>query len=149
MEISRITSQCGNVGNSTKEITCTNSMSDNLVLLKNGFVVLGVFRGLMAIGATPRLFHKITSAFQVAFVACHLIQFAKSHLYDGMTTRTMNLPFIGAKRLANQVSVLDGDIQKALLPRSTIVSHRTLNEMAAVVELVRVDFLPFVCTPPS
>ena len=66
-----------------------------------------------------------------------------------MSTRTMNLSFIRAEGLAYEIGILNGDIQKGFLACGTIVGDGTLNEMARVIEFMRVYLLPSVAAPPS
>ena len=103
----------------------------------------------MTIRTTTCFFNKVLGTFKVGLVARHLIEFAERHLDDRVSTRTVNLSFVGAKGLAHQIGILDGHIQKVPLARSTIVGHSTLDEMSAIVELVRVDLLPLVGAPPT
>ncbi len=59
------------------------------------------------------------------------------------------LAFAIAERLAHKVGVLDSHIEKRLLPCGEIVGHGSLIKVAAVVELMAVDFFPAVSAPPS
>ena len=104
-------------------------MTNNLLLLQDGHVVLRVLAGLVPVSATPCLIDKILGTFEVFLVARYLIQLAECHLDDGVSTRTMNLPFVRTKSLADEVCVLNGDIEKGLLTCSPIVGHSTLDEV--------------------
>lgn len=79
-------------------------------------MILRVLAGLVPVGATPCLIDKILGTFEVFLVARYLIQLAECHLDDGVSTRTMNLPFVRTKSLADEVCVLNGDIEKVFLP---------------------------------
>ena len=104
-------------------------MTNDLLLLQDRHVILRVLAGLVAVGATSCLIDKILGAFEVFLVARYLIQLAECHLDDGVSTWTMNLPFVRTKSLADEVCVLNGDIEKGLLTCSPIVGHSTLDEV--------------------
>ena len=61
----------------------------------------------------------------------------------------MDLPFIGTKCLAHQIGILDSHIQQRAFASRFIVGDRSLVEVPAVIQLMAVDFLPSVCSPPS
>ena len=104
-------------------------MAHNLFLLKNGHMVLRILRRTVSVCATACLIHEILRPFKVFPVTCHLIELAKGHLDDRMSARTMDLPIIGAEGLADEIGILDGDIEESLLASSTIMGNGTLDEM--------------------
>ena len=112
-------------------------------------MVLRVLAGVVAVCATTCLIDEVFSTFEVFLVASHLIQFAEGHLDDGVTARAVNLSLVRTESLANKVGVLDGYVEEGLLACSAIVGYGTLDEMAGVIELVRVDLLPLVGAPPT
>ena len=104
-------------------------MTYDLLLLKDGHVVLGILRGTVPVCATACLLYEILGSFEVFSVASNLIELAKGHLDDRMSARTMDLPIIGAEGLADEIGILDGDIEEGLLASSTIMGNGTLDEM--------------------
>ena len=104
-------------------------MTYDLLLLKDRHVVLGILRGMVSVCATACLIHEILRPFKVFPVTCHLIELAKGHLDDRMSARTMDLPIIGAEGLADEIGILDGDIEEGLLACGTIMGNGTLDEM--------------------
>ena len=87
----------------------------------------------MSVGAAPRLFHEIASPFQIFSVSSHLIEFAESHLDDGMAAGTMDLSFVRSERLAHQVGILDGHVEEIALSCGTVMCYGTLYQVAGIV----------------
>ena len=112
-------------------------------------MILRILAGLVAICATPCLIDEILGTFEVFLVACYLIQLTESHLDDGMSTWTMNLPLVRTESLAHEIRILNGHVEEGLLTRSTIVGNGALDEMTRVVEFMRIDLLPLMGTPPT
>ena len=111
-------------------------MAHYLVLLEDGLVVLGIFRGAVAVGATASFFDKVFRSLEVFPVARDFIQLAKGHLDDGMAAGTVNLSFGRSERLAYQVGILDGHVEEIALPRSTVMGDGAFYQMAGVVQFV-------------
>ena len=103
----------------------------------------------MTVCTASRLLHKIPGSVEVLLIARHLVQLAERHLDDGVPARTVYLSLVGTEGLAYEVGILDGDIEEGLLARSAVMGHGTLDEVAGIVELVGVDFLPLMRAPPS
>ena len=99
-------------------------------------MILGILTGTVTIGATACLLDKILGTVEVFLVACHLVELAECHLYDGVTTGTMDLSLVRTEGLTYEIGILDSDVQESLLTCSAVVGHCTLDKMTAVIELM-------------
>ena len=129
IKICLITSKGCHISYSAIKISCTNGMTNDLFLLEDRHVVLRILAGLMSVSAATCLLNEVFCTFEVFLVTCYLIKLAKSHLDDRMSARTMNLPLVRTKGLANEICILDSHIKEVSLTSSTIVSHCALYQM--------------------
>ena len=68
-EIGLVAGERRHVGDAAEEIAGAYGMTHYFVLLQDGFVVLGVFRGFVPIGATTGLLDEVFRALEVSLVA--------------------------------------------------------------------------------
>ena len=149
IEISRILRQCRHIGHAGIQVTGPHGMSHDFILLQNRLVVLAVFAQRMSVGAPSGFFDKVTGCLQVFVVACYLIKFHQSHFDDGMAARTMNLSFAGSEHLADEVGIPDSHIEQRPLAGCLIMGYGSLVQVAAVIQLMAVDLLPALLSPPA
>ena len=74
-------------------------------------MILTVFAQVMPIGSSSGFFHKIFGHVKIFLITSNFIKLCKSHFYNRMTRRTMNLPSIRTKNLTNQIGIFNGYIQ--------------------------------------
>ena len=149
MEIGSVFRQRRDIGHTGIQVTGTDSMPHNLLLLQNRHMILAVGIQAMPIRTPPGFFNEIFCHIQIFPVSGHFIQFGKSHFDNRMAGGYMFLHFVRTEILTDQICIFDGDIKQATFACRLIMGHGSLIKMPAVIELMAVQFFPTACPPPA